>query len=78
MTNQIEYKVEWWLFIILLVLITQQNTSVAFLVLPGFNLFLSTTKYVVKLWSFTEFNKAGTSGSGSRTLPSYQNLVIGV
>ena len=33
MTNQIEYKVEWWLFIIFLVLITQQNTSVAFLVL---------------------------------------------
>ena len=77
MTNQIEYKVERWLFIILLVLITQ-NTSLAFLVLPGFNLFLSTTKYVVKLWSFTEFNKAGTSGSGSRSLPSYQNLVIGV
>ena len=42
MTNQIEYKVEWWLFIILLVLITQQNTLVAFLVLPHFNLFLST------------------------------------
>ena len=40
MTNQIEYKVEWWLFIILLVLITQQNTSVAFIVWPEFNQFL--------------------------------------
>ena len=35
-------------------------------------------KYVVKLWSLIEFNKAGTQGSGCRSLPSYQNLVSAI
>ena len=63
----------------LLVLITQQWRFWFGLLLicsyPATTIWI-TTKYAVKFWSITEFNKAGTPGSGSTSLPFSQNLVI--